>query len=98
MITPTGGGAIPRPCDNGRVEHRPEPGSIPDTPGSYQFKDARGRILYVGKATSLRSRLGSYFAPPESLAPRTRQMLDEHRGHLSYGQYAKFRGKIRKAA
>ncbi len=86
MITPTGDGTIPlcrddgvlrhrTPCENGRVEHRPEPGSIPDTPGSYQFKDAHGRILYVGKATSLRSRLASYFAPPESLAPRTRQMV-----------------------
>jgi excinuclease ABC subunit C len=54
---------------------RPEPGSIPDTPGSYQFKDAQGRVLYVGKATSLRSRLSNYFAPPESLPPRTRQMV-----------------------
>ncbi|MEX2100198.1 MAG: excinuclease ABC subunit UvrC [Acidimicrobiia bacterium] len=54
---------------------RPAAGSIPDTPGSYQFKDAHGRVLYVGKAKSLRSRLGSYFAAPELLAPRTRQMV-----------------------
>jgi excinuclease ABC subunit C len=54
---------------------RPEAGSIPDTPGSYQFKDAQGRVLYVGKASSLRSRVSSYFAPPDSLPPRTRQMV-----------------------
>jgi excinuclease ABC subunit C len=57
------------------VVRRPEPGSIPDTPGSYQFRDAEGRVLYVGKAKSLRSRLANYFAPPETLAPRTRQMV-----------------------
>ncbi len=65
----------PRDRDNGVVVQRPETGSIPDTPGSYQFKDAQGRVLYVGKATSLRSRLSNYFAPPESLPPRTRQMV-----------------------
>ena len=54
---------------------RPEAGSIPTTPGSYQFKDARGRVIYVGKAKSLRSRLANYFGPPESLLPRTRQMV-----------------------
>ncbi len=59
----------------GDVVQRPEPGSIPTGPGSYQFKDAAGRVLYVGKATNLRSRLASYFAPPETLMPRTRQMV-----------------------
>ena len=54
---------------------RPEPSTIPDTPGSYQFKDADGRVLYVGKASSLRSRLASYFAPPDTLMSRTRQMV-----------------------
>ena len=54
---------------------RPETGSIPDAPGSYQFLDAEGRVIYVGKAKSLRSRLASYFASPETLAPRTRQMV-----------------------
>jgi excinuclease ABC subunit C len=52
---------------------RPEPSSIPDTPGSYQFKDARGRVLYVGKAKSLRSRVMSYFG--SGLSERTRQMV-----------------------
>jgi excinuclease ABC subunit C len=54
---------------------RPEAGSIPTAPGSYQFKDARGRVIYVGKAKSLRSRLSNYFGPPDSLLPRTRQMV-----------------------
>ncbi len=54
---------------------RPATGTIPEAPGSYQFKDAQGRIIYVGKAKSLRSRLNSYFASPELLLPRTRQMV-----------------------
>ena len=54
---------------------RPETGSIPDAPGSYQFLDAEGRVIYVGKAKSLRSRLSNYFLQPELLAERTRQMV-----------------------
>ena len=54
---------------------RPPAGSIPDTPGSYQFKDQHGRIIYVGKAKSLRSRLSNYFGPPATLPLRTRQMV-----------------------
>ena len=54
---------------------RPSPGTIPDAPGSYQFHDASGRVLYVGKAKSLRSRLSNYFADPDTLAPRTAQMV-----------------------
>jgi excinuclease ABC subunit C len=54
---------------------RPPAGSIPDAPGSYQFKDARGRVIYVGKAKSLRSRLSNYFQSPASLPPRTAQMV-----------------------
>lgn len=52
---------------------RPPAGTIPDAPGSYQFKDARGRIIYVGKAKSLRSRLNNYFQT--NLPPRTAQMM-----------------------
>ncbi len=52
---------------------RPPAGSIPDTPGSYQFKDAHGRVIYVGKAKSLRSRLSNYFQ--KNLPPRTAQMV-----------------------
>jgi excinuclease ABC subunit C len=54
---------------------RPETGSIPDAPGSYQFLDAEGRVIYVGKAKSLRSRLSNYFAPPATLPERTYQMV-----------------------
>src|SRR4029079_331240 len=59
----------------GTVVDRPETGSIPDAPGSYQFLDAEGRVIYVGKAKSLRSRLSNYFAPPETLSERTYQMV-----------------------
>ncbi|MCH9767230.1 MAG: excinuclease ABC subunit UvrC [Actinomycetia bacterium] len=55
--------------------YRPAPGSIPVQPGVYRFRDAHGRVIYVGKAKSLRSRLNSYFADLAGLAPRTRQMV-----------------------
>ena len=48
---------------------------MPDAPGSYQFKDGEGRILYVGKAKSLRSRLNNYFQNPMNLPVRTVQMV-----------------------
>jgi len=54
---------------------RPPAGTIPDSPGSYQFKDRDGRVIYVGKAKSLRSRLSNYFVDPRSLPPRTAQMV-----------------------
>jgi excinuclease ABC subunit C len=57
------------------VLQRPPTGSIPDAPGSYQFKDREGRVIYVGKAKSLRSRLSNYFANPATLPPRTAQMV-----------------------
>jgi len=57
------------------VVERPPAGTIPDAPGSYQFKDAEGRVVYVGKAKSLRSRLNSYFGDPRSMLPRTAQMV-----------------------
>ncbi|MBF29465.1 MAG: excinuclease ABC subunit C [Acidimicrobiaceae bacterium] len=55
---------------------RPPSGTIPDEPGSYQFKDAHGRVIYVGKASSLRHRLSSYFQRADRLHPRTRQMVE----------------------
>ena len=55
--------------------YRPAPGSIPVQPGVYRFRDPHGRVIYVGKAKSLRSRLNSYFADLAGLAPRTRQMV-----------------------
>lgn len=51
------------------------PKGIPDQPGVYRFRDDDARVIYVGKAKSLRSRLGSYFADPRSLHPRTRSLM-----------------------
>ncbi len=55
--------------------YRPAPGTVPLGPGVYQFRDARGRVIYVGKAKSLRQRLNSYFADIAGLHQRTRQMV-----------------------
>jgi excinuclease ABC subunit C len=55
--------------------YRPAPGTIPTSAGVYRFRDATGRVVYVGKAKSLRSRLNSYFADVAALHPRTRQMV-----------------------
>ena len=57
------------------MQYRPPTGSIPDAPGSYQFLDAEGRVLYVGKAKSLRHRLPSYWQDSAKLMPRTAQMV-----------------------
>src|SRR6478735_8742667 len=54
---------------------RPPAGTIPDAPGSYQFKDVNGRVIYVGKAKSLRQRLSNYFQNPRNLHARTAQMV-----------------------
>ncbi|WP_459546955.1 excinuclease ABC subunit UvrC [Nocardia sp. X0981] len=55
--------------------YRPQPGTIPVEPGVYKFRDSYGRVIYVGKAKSLRNRLNSYFADVAALHPRTRQMV-----------------------
>jgi excinuclease ABC subunit C len=59
----------------GVVVQRPPAGTIPDAPGSYQFKDREGRVIYVGKARSLRQRLSNYFQAPRNLPPRTASMV-----------------------
>jgi excinuclease ABC subunit C len=76
-----------RPCDGsvGRLAYprtmadpatyRPQPGQIPDSPGVYRFRDEHGRVIYVGKAKSLRPRLSSYFQDISALHPRTQQMV-----------------------
>jgi excinuclease ABC subunit C len=53
---------------------RPPAGSVPSQPGVYLFKDAHDRVIYVGKAKSLRSRVASYFG--SDLHPRTEAMVD----------------------
>ncbi|MDO5698245.1 MAG: excinuclease ABC subunit UvrC [Dermatophilus congolensis] len=55
--------------------YRPKPGEIPVDPGVYRFRDGDGRVIYVGKAKSLRSRLSSYFQDISALHPRTRNMV-----------------------
>ena len=56
---------------------RPKPSEIPDQPGAYLFRDKNGRVVYVGKAKSLRSRVSSYFGV--GLHPRTQTMVDNAR-------------------
>lgn len=55
--------------------YRPKPGEIPLDPGVYRFRDKDGRVIYVGKAKSLRSRLSSYFQDIGALHQRTRTMV-----------------------
>ncbi|NEY30839.1 excinuclease ABC subunit UvrC [Streptomyces sp. PRKS01-65] len=55
--------------------YRPRPGDIPDSPGVYRFRDEHRRVIYVGKAKSLRQRLANYFQDLAGLHPRTRSMV-----------------------
>ena len=57
------------------ASYRPAPGSIPEQPGVYRFRDERGRVIYVGKARSLRPRLSSYFQDLANLHARTQSMV-----------------------
>ena len=57
------------------ASYRPAPGSIPEQPGVYRFRDEHGRVIYVGKARSLRPRLSSYFQDLANLHPRTQTMV-----------------------
>ena len=56
---------------------QPEQGSIPTKPGSYQFFDGHGNIIYVGKAKNLRSRVNSYYGNKKTMAVRTQRMMEE---------------------
>jgi excinuclease ABC subunit C len=57
---------------------RPDPATVPDAPGAYLFRDRRGRVIYVGKAKSLRKRLPSYWSTP--VHPRTEAMVAQATG------------------
>lgn len=70
-----GPGPRRRPDVTDPADYRPAPGQIPTDPGVYRFRDESGRVIYVGKASSLRARLSSYFADPATLHPRTRSMV-----------------------
>lgn len=69
------GQAATRPTRADAIEWRPKQGEIPTSPGVYRFRDARGRVLYVGKAINLRQRLSNYFQPMRNLHQRTRAMV-----------------------
>ena len=77
---PAGGARYKDPSYDGRMaspaSYRPAPGTIPDQPGVYRFRDRDGRVVYVGKAKSLRSRLSSYFQDVRALHQRTRTMVE----------------------
>jgi excinuclease ABC subunit C len=68
-------GTGPERAKSETVAWRPTAGEIPQSPGVYRFRDAAGRVLYVGKAKVLRSRLSNYFQPLRSLHERTRRMV-----------------------
>jgi excinuclease ABC subunit C len=57
------------------ASYRPKTGSIPTQPGVYRFRDAGGRVIYVGKAKNLRARLSSYFQDVGNLHARTATMV-----------------------
>ena len=61
------------------LSFRPKTSEIPTNPGVYRFIDDSGRVLYVGKAKNLRSRLTSYFGTFEKLHERTQRMLQSAR-------------------
>jgi excinuclease ABC subunit C len=65
----------PSRTSRGPLSYRPEPGSIPTQPGVYRFRDAKARVIYVGKAKNLRARLSSYFQDVGNLHQRTATMV-----------------------
>lgn len=69
-------GAVGRPTARSDPKSwKPKSGDIPTQPGVYRFRDATGRVIYVGKAVNLRQRLSNYFQPLRSLHQRTRHMV-----------------------
>jgi excinuclease ABC subunit C len=62
------------------ASYRPRAGEIPTQPGVYKFRDARGRVIYVGKAKNLRARLSSYFQDLGNLHSRTAAMVTSAAG------------------
>src|SRR4029453_8764304 len=75
VVTSKPTGRAPTRRSLGGMLQRPPAGTIPDAPGSYQFKDRDGRVIYVGKAKSLRSRTNNLFQTPAHLLPPTAHMV-----------------------
>jgi len=67
------------PPENGPQPPRDKVKAFPTTPGVYLMKDARGRVIYVGKAVNLRSRAGSYFTKQAAIDRRTCDLVPEIR-------------------
>jgi excinuclease ABC subunit C len=61
---------------NPALAFRPDPATIPAEPGCYLWRDRHDRVLYVGKAKSLRARLANYFGPWGAIPQRTRALLE----------------------
>ena len=60
-----------------RAQIRAKVRDLPRSSGIYLFKDAQGRVVYVGKAKNLRSRVGSYFVKGAEADPRIREWIGE---------------------
>lgn len=60
-----------------RKSFEPRLRALPARPGIYIFRDAKGRVVYVGKAASLRNRVRSYFGSPHSFEPKTRRLVEQ---------------------
>ncbi len=65
------------PADNSQAAQKVR--SFPSSPGVYLMKDAAGRVIYVGKAKNLRSRVGSYFLKAAAEDPRTAELVRDVR-------------------
>jgi excinuclease ABC subunit C len=73
------GASIASGAGNPALTFRPDPGTVPTEPGCYLWRDRHGRVLYVGKAKNLRSRLANYFGAWSGIGQRTRAMLEAAR-------------------
>ncbi|HZN63272.1 MAG TPA: excinuclease ABC subunit UvrC, partial [Planctomycetota bacterium] len=58
---------------------RAKAAALPETPGVYFMKDAKGRTLYIGKARILRDRVSTYFHPNPDIEPRLQSMIAQIR-------------------
>ena len=86
VTTPHLPATAPEPSPNGDLtESTPGTGlgeklaALPEQPGVYLMKDGAGRVMYVGKATSLRSRVRQYFQPGHTDSPRILHLISKIR-------------------